>query len=183
MLQELRSLARRQNWPVPRGAHRLRAFDRHRQDRWRGFTLISVMLMVGLLFTVFGIALPAYSEAVDAARITQAIGDLRAIANEIMAYRIVNETVPDTLDEVGYGAHRDPYGNPYQYVKIDPGGEGGGGAAAARKDKFLVPINSLYDLYSKGRGGLTVAPLAAPQSWDDIVMANDGGYVGLGKDY
>ena len=145
--------------------------------------------MTVLIMTISGIALPLYAQALDAARITRAIGDIRAMANEIMAFQILNGDVPDTLDEVGYGAHRDPYGNPYQFLKFGsgpgggPGGGGGGFMGEARKDKFLVPINSRYDLYSMGKDGESVAPLTAPQSRDDIVMANDGGFVGLAEHY
>lgn len=145
------------------------------------------MIVTVLIMTISGIALPLYAQAVDAARITRAIGDIRAMANEIMAFQILNGDVPDTLDEVGYGAHRDPYGNPYQFLKFGSGpggGPGGGGFMGdARKDKFLVPINSRYDLYSMGKDGESVAPLTAPQSRDDIVMANDGGFVGLAENY
>ncbi len=154
-----------------------------------------MLLVTVLIMTISGIALPLYAQAVDAARVTRAIGDIRAMANEIMAFRILNGDVPDTLDEVGYGAHRDPYGNPYQYLKFDSGGGGGGGGRGgggggggggmgqARKDKFLVPINSRYDLYSWGKDGVSQAPLTAPQSRDDIIMANDGGFVGLAENY
>lgn len=145
------------------------------------------MIVTVLIMTISGIALPLYAQAVDAARITRAIGDIRAMANEIMAFQILNGDVPDTLDEVGYGLHRDPYGNPYQFLKFGsgPGGVPGGGGfmGDARKDKFLVPINSRYDLYSMGKDGESVAPLTAPQSRDDIVMANDGGFVGLAENY
>ncbi len=139
------------------------------------------MIVTLLIMSISGIALPLYAQAVDAARITRAIGDIRAMANEIMAFQILNGEVPDTLDEVGYGAHRDPYGNPYQYLKFGSGP--GGGKGAARKDKFLVPINSRYDLYSMGKDGASVAPLTAKTSRDDIIMANDGGFIGLAKDY
>ena len=52
-----------------------------------------------------------------------------------------------------------------------------------RKDRFLVPINSDYDLYSKGADGESVAPLTAAKSQDDIVRANDGEYLGLASRY
>ena len=55
--------------------------------------------------------------------------------------------------------------------------------AGARKDKWLVPINSLYDLYSTGRDGETTPPLSAKASWDDIIMANDGAFIGLAKEF
>lgn len=62
------------------------------------------------------------------------------------------------------------------------GGGGGppcGGVGGARKDRFLVPINSDFDIYSMGRDGQTVAPLTALKSHDDIIRASDGGFYGL----
>jgi general secretion pathway protein G len=65
------------------------------------------------------------------------------------------------------GTPRDPWGNPYQYLPLDgaspPGGGGpggGGGAAAhARKDRFLVPIDTDFDLYSMGKDGQSASAL------------------------
>jgi len=47
----------------------------------------------------------------------------------------------------------------------------------------MVPINSDFDLYSMGKDGRSVAPLTAKDSRDDIVRANDGGYVGLASEF
>ena len=52
-----------------------------------------------------------------------------------------------------------------------------------RKDKNLVPINTDYDLYSKGPDGKSVTPLTANSSRDDIIRANNGAYVGEAEDY
>jgi len=52
-----------------------------------------------------------------------------------------------------------------------------------RKDKSLHPLNTDYDLYSMGPDGQTAKPLTSSKSQDDIVRANNGGFVGLGKDY
>ncbi|MEW6683930.1 MAG: hypothetical protein AB1451_13595 [Nitrospirota bacterium] len=53
----------------------------------------------------------------------------------------------------------------------------------ARKDQFLVPLNSTYDLYSMGPDGDSKPPLKAKMSQDDIIRANDGQYIGLAADY
>ena len=61
-----------------------------------------------------------------------------------------------------------------------PIGKGKGGF---RKDRFLVPINTDFDLYSMGADGASVGPLTSAVSRDDIVRANDGGFVGLASDF
>lgn len=66
------------------------------------------------------------------------------------------------------------------------GGGGGppcGGVGGARKDRFLVPINSDFDIYSMGQDKDTVAPLNPPKSRDDIIRASDGGFYGLAKNF
>jgi general secretion pathway protein G len=53
------------------------------------------------------------------------------------------------------------------------------GNGQARKDRFLVPLNDDYDLYSMGKDGTSSPPLTAKVSQDDIIRANNGSYVGL----
>jgi len=74
----------------------------------------------------------------------------------------------------------------------NPSGNGNAGGSApiggsylgsARKDHFLVPLNSDYDLYSVGKDGKSRAPLSAPDSADDVIRANDGAYIGLAAHY
>jgi general secretion pathway protein G len=52
-----------------------------------------------------------------------------------------------------------------------------------RKDRFLVPINSDYDLYSMGKDGKSSSPLTSKNGRDDIIRANDGAFIGLASDY
>jgi general secretion pathway protein G len=44
-------------------------------------------------------------------------------------------------------------------------------------------LNSTYDLYSKRKDGQSSSPLTAKASRDDIIRANDGGYIGLASAY
>ena len=66
-----------------------------------------------------------------------------------------------------------------------PGGGGGGtpAIALARKDRFLVPINSDYDLYSLGADGESKPQLNNAVSQDDVIRARDGSYVGLAENF
>jgi general secretion pathway protein G len=66
------------------------------------------------------------------------------------------------------------------------GGGGGppcGGVGGARKDRFLVPINSDFDVYSMGKNRDTVAPLNPPKSQDDVIRLSDGGFYGLARNF
>ena len=62
-------------------------------------------------------------------------------------------------------------------------GGGGGPHGHPRKDRFLVPINTDFDLYSMGRDGQSVAPLTAAKSRDDVVRAANGAYIGLASNF
>ena len=63
------------------------------------------------------------------------------------------------------------------------GGNGGCGSGKPRKDHFLHPINSDFDLYSMGKDGDSVAPLTAQKNRDDIIRANDGGYHSVASNF
>ena len=74
---------------------------------------------------------------------------------------------------------RDPWGAAYAYVNhADVSGPG-----AFRKDKNIVPINSDFDLWSKGKDGASAPALTANPSRDDVIRANDGGFFGLASKY
>ncbi|RKZ94457.1 MAG: prepilin-type cleavage/methylation domain-containing protein, partial [Gammaproteobacteria bacterium] len=73
----------------------------------------------------------------------------------------------------------DPWGNLYQFLNMSTVV----GNGQKRKDKNLVPLNTDYDLYSSGPDGQSVGPLTAAKSRDDIIRANNGGYVGKAEDY
>jgi general secretion pathway protein G len=129
--------------------------------------------------TIAAIAVPNLVAAVDEARIARAVSDIHNLEDEIMLYLTINGVYPDSLDQVGYGGLLDPWGNPYQYLNhATMRGNG-----QARKDRFLVPLNSDYDLYSMGKDGLSVPPLTAKESQDDIVRAENGSYVGLASQF
>jgi general secretion pathway protein G len=90
-----------------------------------------------------------------------------------------NMSLPDSLTDINYANYLDPYGNPYQYLNIQTSK----GKRKCRKDKFVVPINTDYDLYSMGKDGQSQSPLTAKDSRDDIIRANDGAYIGPAYGY
>ncbi|NOS81896.1 MAG: prepilin-type N-terminal cleavage/methylation domain-containing protein [Nitrospira sp.] len=222
-----------------------------------GFTLIEIMLAVAIVGVLSSLAIPNYLGFVEKARVARAVAEMNAIAEEVRGYALSTELYPDSLGQVGLSAPLDPWGNPYQYYRINcgvaiigrldtpespaigsvgpvlpvsvvlpsvkthisfavdegghqglihptaggggggggggdgrggggGGGEGGppcGGIGGARKVRFLVPINSDFDLYSMGKDGQSVGPLTAQKSHDDVIRANDGSYYGLASNF
>ena len=149
-----------------------------RKDWCRGFTLIELLIVIMMIATLTAIGIPVYANALKNAQVTKAIADIRTFEKEVAVYHLFNGRPPDTLAAIGRANWRDPYGNPYEFLNIPNKGVG-----KARKDQMLVPLNSDYDLYSKGRDGLSKLPLTPPQSHDDIVRAADGGVVGLASEF
>jgi general secretion pathway protein G len=139
--------------------------------------LIEIMIVVTILGLLATLALPPLQAAVDLARVARASEEIRTIQVEISQ----RDSLPASLVEIGRAGLLDPWGRPYVYLKF--GGKKGGGIGAARKDRFLVPLNSDYDLYSLGKDGASAAPLSARQSQDDVIRANNGGFVGLASRY
>ena len=143
-----------------------------------GFSLIEVMIVIALIGTLAAIAIPNYIEYREKAKIAQAISDIRNMETMIANFTVDNDRLPVSLAEIGMGGRLDPWGTPYQYARVE-----GTPPGTLRKDRFLVPVNSDYDLYSKGRDRGSYPPFTAQASQDDIVRANDGGYVGLASEF
>lgn len=144
-----------------------------------GFTLVELLIVMAIILTLAAIAVPNLMAALDYAKTARAIADIHALGNEIQSYEFVEYKFPDTLADIGFGSKLDPWGNPYQYLNFaDVNGKG-----KMRKDRFLVPINTNFDLYSMGKDGSSVAPLTAKASQDDIIWASDGSFVGLASNF
>jgi general secretion pathway protein G len=162
---------------ISRGTSKLGVLlERRRSLRVRlgaGYTLVELLLALVIFGTLVSMAVPRYQGLIDKARIAHAIGDILAIQTAIDG----EHPPPATLAEVGYANMRDPWGNLYVYTYH------GGDRGIARKDRFMVPLNSEYDLYSKGKDGESASALTAKSSRDDIVRANDGGFVGLAVNF
>ena len=145
-----------------------------------GFTLIEIMIAIAIVGTLAAIAIPNYISYKHRALITEAMEEMRRIETAITVYMAENGELPDSLNDVRLGNLKDPWGNPYEYLRIKGGNKGLG---ELRKNRSLVPVNSDYDLYSKGKDGKSQSPFTAKASQDDIVRANDGSFLGLVSDY
>ncbi len=145
--------------------------------------MIEMLIVIAILGTLLAIALPMLQAALDRARVARTIGDLSALQIDIAAYEAGGKGLPESLATIGRASLLDPWGRPYQYLRFDIEKPGGAVPGGARKDRFLVPLNSTYDLYSVGKDGKTVSALTAKASKDDIIRANDGGFIGLAVKY
>lgn len=149
----------------------------------RGFTLIEIMIVIAIIGTLSAIALPNYLKYKNNARIAIAVTDIRMIGKQIAIFVFDNDgQLPNSLNDLtSISDVDDPWGNPYRYLRINGGLKSTIGLA--RKDRFLIPVNSDYDLYSMGPDGVTQAAFTSKLAQDDIVRANDGGYVGPVSNY
>ncbi len=156
---------------------------RYKRKKWHrvAFTLIELLIVLAIIATLMGVGMPLYQNQLERARIMVAISDIRTMQERIKDFLFEERRLPDTLTEVPGAKRTDPWGNPYEYLNI----EGGGKAAMgdARLDKFNVPINTDYDLYTKGRDGDSKKPLMNKASWDDILRANNGAFVGVASEF
>ena len=143
-----------------------------------GFTLLELTIVTVIIGILASMAAPNVQRVREKALVARSIGDMKAIEIELIQYHANNMLPPDDLTAIERDGLLDPWGNPYAYLKI-AGASGGKGAF--RKDKFLVPLNSDFDLYSMGPDGESDAPLASSVSKDDVIRANDGSYIGIAE--
>jgi general secretion pathway protein G len=148
-----------------------------RRRRRRAFTIVEILattVVVGILATV---ATMKYKQHLEKMNVSRAILDLQGMTFQIS----VMDPLPASLAEIGKADLKDPWGNPYEYLRFDL--SGGGDPPGARKDRSLHPLNSFFDLYSKGPDGASDLPLTSARSRDDIIVASDGKYVGIAEGY
>ena len=148
-------------------------------DSQGGFTLIELLIVISIMLTIAAMAIPSLLSAINQARIARAVEEVSALEADILGYDVSYGQLPDSLSQIGRPNFLDPWGNAYQYLNHSTMK----GNGKARKDRFLVPLNSDYDLYSDGKDGQSASPITAGKSQDDIIRANDGGYVGLASQY
>ena len=150
------------------------------RPRIQGLTMIEMMIAMVIVAVLVAIVMPMVQDILEKARVARAIGDVRAVQTDLQTYETDGRGLPGSLAEIGRGDMRDPWGYPYRYL---PFPDDGSKPQGARKDRFLVPVNSTFDLYSIGEDGSTVAAMTARAAQDDIVRANDGGFIGLASKF
>jgi general secretion pathway protein G len=124
------------------------------------------------------IAIPAYADYKEKTRAAIAVQDIAMMSAQIKMYWEDERAYPDSLADIGLAGKLDPWDHPYMYLNLDKNGNGG-----ARRDHNLNPLNSDFDLYSRGKDNKTKLPITQKDSKDDILRANDGKFIDLAKKY
>ncbi len=159
------------------GAPVLHFSCRDKQYGIRGFTFVELMVATTVIMILISIALPYFGSYVDKAKGAKATADMRhTLQTGIELYEFTYGSMPVSLASIPKGEIPDPWGHVREYLSFSDLGEPSKGNA--RKDFLAVPLNTDFDLYSKGRDGESDLSVSASVSLDDIIRANNGGYVG-----
>ena len=141
-----------------------------------GFTLLELLMVTVIIGTLSTMAAPSLQRAREQAQVSAAIAEIAILQAELAIYIEINFGPPVSLAAIDRAGMIDPWGYPYVYTVVTgPGG--------ARKDKFMVPLNTDYDLYSVGRDGESAGPLSASKAKDDVIRALNGGFIGLAENF
>jgi len=145
----------------------------------RGFTLIEVFIVIAIIGCLSAVALPNYIRYKYEAMTQVAITDIRMIEKQIALFALDNsDQFPNNLSNLpNIGTVKDPWGNPYQYLRLDGGAKDAQGNC--RRNMSDNPVNTDYDLFSMGKDGELKKSFKDKTSRDDVVRAYEGRYVGL----
>jgi general secretion pathway protein G len=140
---------------------------------------VELIIVLGILMTISAIAVPNLRSAINSAKNARAVADIHGISSMIIGYAAGNNgQYPNSLADIDCDKFKDPWGNPYQYLKLTSAS-----TRLARQNQVGVQINEVFDLYSLGPDKLSAQTLNSATSQDDIVWANDGGYIGVAALY
>ena len=144
----------------------------------RFFTLVEILLVIAVFTILFVISFKGLVESVRRTKNLRAFIELKQIQQMINLYYEDYRDYPPDLLTVELRNMKDPWGTLYQYQNYDLISNG-----ARRKDRNINPLNSAYDLWSNGKDQKTNKQINAFYARDDIIMASDGGFIGLASDY
>jgi general secretion pathway protein G len=145
-------------------------------------TLIELLIVLAILGTLSAIAVPILSGYLDDSRIATSKADIANIESQLERFILQNGRPPNNFGEAGIAPPLDPWGNAYLYVRL-AGLTKAEQDAKCRWDKQEKPLNYDYDLYSMGKDGETKPKISHQDSYDDIIRANGGSYIGLASEY
>ncbi|MGB5878573.1 MAG: hypothetical protein WBH85_00970 [Thermoanaerobaculia bacterium] len=147
--------------------------------RGLGLTAVEILIVLALMGTLTAMAVPNFFRSIQESAKKRVIVDLQTLQFQIDLYERMNEQLPESLDDVGGGVRLDHWGYTYRYMpSTHPRW-----TSEHKRDVHQKPLNSDYDLYSIGPDGLTHKNLNNPDTFDDIVRAEDGFFLGPASEY
>jgi general secretion pathway protein G len=135
-----------------------------------GFSIMELMLSLGVAAILASIALPSYQRSIEAQRVSTARSELARMNLLINRARAPNGAPPVQLQNIAGLPTTDPWGQPYVYVP-----------QAIKQDSNGRRLNTEFDLYSLGPDGQSEVQIVHPSSQDDVIVASDGAYIGLAR--
>ena len=163
--------------------HQVLTARRFAREGRRGFTLVELLLVMSIMGSLTALTVPNVVRVLEDSRVTEAMSMVRIIASTARDYKLVNGQFPSDLDPIGFKDRLDPWGEKYEYLLIEGQFDIYPPGRKPRQDRFLRPINRDFDIFSRGPDGETADNLTSSASLDDIIRANDGGFVGMAEDY
>jgi general secretion pathway protein G len=145
-----------------------------------GFTLVELAIALAILGVLSALTLTQYLAYIERVRVARTVVELKDISAQLDPIAFEGGALPNTLADIGLGGRKDPWGRPYEYLRIQGKPSS---VSKSRKDQFLVPLNTDYDLYSRGKDGLSQPTITHPVSLDDVIRGNDGAFLGLAAKY
>jgi general secretion pathway protein G len=147
------------------------------------YTVFEAMMAILAICVLAAIAVAFHIKYKKEAQVRLAITELKIIEKKISNRVKEHGKLPEDLSDIGLDKIIDPWGRPYQYLKIYGNDDVKTGKINPRTNESQHHINTDFDLYSVGKDGNSAAPLAAKISRDDIIRANNGDFMGLVPDY
>ena len=139
---------------------------------------MEVSIAIAIVAILAAIAIPSFLKQREDLHISKAKMDIQNISQTLDVYFYAQKAYPANLADVGMDKLKDPWGNAYDYWPIT-----GDVNQKVRKDRNTHPINTDFDLYSKGKDGKTGYPLTVSASQDDIIRARNGAFLDLASNY
>jgi general secretion pathway protein G len=142
-----------------------------------GFTLVEVMIAVAIIGVLASLSFSNYQLYIERVRVARAIVEIKGIGLQLESMAGESGVFPVSLASVSL-TKKDPWGAAYAYRRV-----AGAPLALVRKDQFLVPLNTDFDLFSLGANGKSKPKITDPDSLDDVVRGANGAFVGLARNY
>jgi general secretion pathway protein G len=144
-----------------------------------GFTLIEFAIVVLIAALVIGTITPVYLKIIEKKRIDYTIDEINQFQRDINRFERKFNRYPSDLSEIYPGTPIDPWGTPYHYLNI----RNAQGMVNTRTNNDIAPINGDYDLFSAGPDKVTLSPVSASESRDDIIRGRNGNFIGIATEF